>query len=148
MRKVYMIAIVLLFGLAAAGCMHHTFDVGKGAPNGKVVYDHWHSHWFFGIFGDKKVDIDEVCKSGNATIKNHISFVNGLIGMFTAIVWYPTTVEITCGGGGKAELELSVEEAAKLVADPEFLEVVRDVAPERLDDAERAHCNADEFLHG
>lgn len=148
MKKLLVALLVLAVMMAAVGCFKHTFDVGKGAPNGKVVYDHWHSHWLFGIIGNKQVDVKEFCKSGDATIFEETSFVNGLIGAFIGLIYYPTTVEIRCNDGGKAQLNLSVEDMAKLVTDPQFLAYVQDVAPEQMDQAEKAVCNAEAFLRG
>jgi hypothetical protein len=78
-------------------------NVGSGGNlNADAKYSSWESHWFFGMIGESSVDIKQVCPSGNATIKDRISFLNGLIGTFTGLVWHPSTVEVYCGSDGAA----------------------------------------------
>jgi hypothetical protein len=99
----YTKAIVLGLALMvlATGCFHHSYTVGNGAPNGQVVYSKWHSHWLFAIIGEDNVDVLKVCPSGNATVRNDVSALNGLIGLIIGIVYYPTTVEVFCDVGPK-----------------------------------------------
>jgi len=86
--------------LATAGCMKHSYTVGSGAPPGSPpVYSRWHNHFIFGIIGEDNVDVTAVCPSGNATVKEGISFINGLIGLLIGIIYYPTTVVVYCAGG-------------------------------------------------
>ncbi|MDP8223651.1 MAG: hypothetical protein P9L99_09850 [Candidatus Lernaella stagnicola] len=147
MKKfVLIVLVVAVIALFTTGCFKHTFDVGKGATSGQTVYSKWHSHWLFGIIGDDTVDVKKLCPSGNATIHNEISFVNGLIGAFVGIVYYPTTVTIKCRSGKKAEVELNAEEAAALITDPNFIYIVDEVAPGMRDQAELAITNAENFM--
>ncbi len=63
--------------LAFTGCYKHSYTVGAGGnTEGEAKYDSWESHWFFGIIGESDIDIKTVCPSGNATIKDKISFLN------------------------------------------------------------------------
>jgi hypothetical protein len=97
---VSLIGAVALMSLA---CHKHTFTVGAGGnTEGEAAYDKWESHWFFGIIGDSEVDVAKICPSGNATIKDQQSFLNGLVAAFVGIVWSPTTVTVHCDSG-KAE---------------------------------------------
>ena len=122
-------------------------SVGKGAPSGKMVYENnWTSHWFFGIIGEEIVDIKKVCPSGNATIHDEISFVNGLIGFLIGIVYYPSTVTVRCDTGEMTQIELTTEQVAKLVSDPYFLDLVEEIAPERIKEAMIAQNKAMEYL--
>ena len=141
MKKVFMVLIIAAFAFGAQGCYKHTFNVGQGAPNGKQVYNSWHAHWLFGIIGDKELDIDQICPSGNATIHNEISFVNGLVGALIGVVHYPTTVWIKCEQTTSA-LELSVDQAITLATHPDFLHYVGEVAPDLMEKAEKAAANA------
>lgn len=84
----------------STGCFHHSYTTGTGAPNGNIVYSEWHSHFLFAIIGDDTVDVKRLCPSGNATIRNDVTFLNGLIGVLIGIIYYPTTVEIRCDEGG------------------------------------------------
>ncbi|TPV95770.1 MAG: hypothetical protein B7733_08085 [Myxococcales bacterium FL481] len=116
------LAAALVFG----GCMKHTYVVGSGAPtDGEPTRSNkWNAHWAFGIVGEPTTNLAEVCPSGNATIKEKISFVNGLIGALVGVVYKPTTVEVWCEGGS-AELELSVEQLRIAAHRPEAMELAR-----------------------
>jgi hypothetical protein len=98
MRTKTMVLGLLAVMVLATGCFHHSYTVGNGAPNGRVVYSKWHSHWLFAIIGEDKVDVSKLCPSGNATVRNDVTFINGLIGVLIGIVYYPTTVEVFCDG--------------------------------------------------
>ncbi len=151
--------VVVLLSFTAVGCMKHTFITGGGAPqeDANEVYSSWHSHWLFGIIGNKEVDIKKVCPSGHATIYERTSFVNGLIGALVGLIYYPTTVTVYCRGGHSdadldngnhktVKFELTREQAARIAASPKFMEMVRDLAPEQLDRAELAHLRAQRIL--
>jgi len=148
MKKMIGLLLILALAFALVGCYKHTYNVGAGAPNGKVVYEKWHSHWFFGIIGVTELDIKEICQSGDATIHDEVSFLNGLVGAFVGIIYYPTTATIQCKGGNRAELDLTTDQMAKIVTDPGFLYWVEDVAPESMNDAMKAVQNARLFLEG
>ncbi|HPQ71686.1 MAG TPA: hypothetical protein PKW95_21355 [bacterium] len=146
MKKVMILVLALAMLFVVTGCFKHTFTVGKGGDGGKMVYEKWHSHWLFGIIGDENVNVKKLCPSGNATIHEEITFVNGLIGAFVGLVYYPTSVEIECAGGGRAEIELNADQVAQIVSDPDFLYFVEDVAPEKMADAQTATANAQSYL--
>lgn len=124
-----------VLALLLGGCFQHTYDIGTGAPDGPVVYKHWHHHWLFGLIRpqlQKTLDVDKLCPSGNATIHQETSFVNGLIDVLIGVIYSPTTVTITCEDGTQTEVELTEEEVAEIVSDPRFVAWVEEVAPERL----------------
>jgi hypothetical protein len=112
-----------LICLTAAGCYKHSYTVGAGGDtNGTAKYSQWESHWFFGIIGESQIDLKTVCPSGNATVKDEMSFLNGLVGAFIGIVWHPTTVEIYCGAEAKAaSLTFSPEQMRRIAVRPETL---------------------------
>ena len=136
-----LVTLVLASALVLAGCFQHTYVVGKGAPEGEVVYKHWHHHWLFGTIRPKLQEellVSEYCASGNATIHQEMSFVNGLINVLIGIIYSPTTVTIQCDDGTTAEIELDAEDVARIVNDPTFLEVVAELVPERLEETRLA----------
>lgn len=132
------LATLFAFALAisATGCFQHTYELGTGAPDGDIVYKHWHHHWLFGLIRpdlQKTLDVDKFCPTGNATIHQETSFVNGLIDVLIGVIYSPTTVTITCDeNGAQTEVEISSEQAARIVADPRFALWVEEAAPERL----------------
>jgi len=132
MRSKSLRSLVIASALLLGACMHHSYTVGSGAPNGRVVYEKWHAHWLFGIIGEDNVDVNAVCPSGNATVRNDITFVNGLIGALVGIIYYPTTVVVYCADGPAAGAPTSIlltpEQKLKIVAAPEFAQWVAEVA--------------------
>jgi len=133
--------LALFVVLTLAACFQHTFTVGEGAPTGEIVYKHWHHHWLFGLIRPKlqrEVALAKFCPSGNATIHEEVTFLNGLIDVLIGVIYSPTTVTIQCDDGTMAELELSAEEVSALVHDPLFLQAVEEVAPDRLAEARTA----------
>jgi len=141
---VLVLALAMVFVLTS--CFKHTFTTDGGASSGKTVYSEWHSHWLFGIIGDETVNVKKYCPSGKATIHEEITFVNGLIGALVGVVYYPTSVEIKCKGGKHAQIDLTKEQVAKIVAHPDFLYFVENVAPEKMDEALAVIQNAQSML--
>jgi len=142
------LVLVAFLSVTTVGCFKHTYNVGAGGEGGKEVYSEWHAHWLFGIIGDENVNVKKYCPSGNATIKNKITFVNGLIGAIIGLVYYPTTVTIQCKKGGRATIELTPDQMAKIALDPNFLDFVEDVDPSLVPDARIAQQSAKLYLEG
>lgn len=143
-RKVRtVLSLLLVFIFTIIACLKHTYITGKGAGIGdKKVYSKWHSHWLFALVGDEVVDIKKICPSGNALVKNEISFINGLIGAFVGAIYYPTTVEVYCAESKvSSTIELSPEDVRKITMSPEFVEVVDEVEPSRVDEVIAAQMN-------
>ena len=130
------VTLVALIPLAA--CYEHTISVGGGAPQAPLVYDHWQNFWLGGLIGHTKVDMEQVCPSGRATIEAHQTFLNGLVTALTSGIYSPTTVKVRCQGGSRADLELDGADVAAMVAEPEFLLWVGAEMPERSDDVAAA----------
>ncbi len=126
---------LLLTALVVTACYEHTYTVGTGAPEGRLVYDHWQNHWLGGLIGEETVDIAEICPSGNATIHDEQTFLNGLVSALTAGIYSPTEVKVRCRGGRGARIELSETQIQRIVRAPEFLDRVEAIAPERLEEA-------------
>lgn len=146
-RTLVGLALVVLVG--AVGCHRHSFTVGNGGNlNVQPAYSHWHAHWLFGLIGEENVDVKSVCPSGNATIKDHMSFLNGLVAVLIGIVYSPTEVEIYCDDSGKhSKLMLTRDQMERLALRPEVQDWIRSENPKlgaELDRviAERA-CFAD-----
>jgi hypothetical protein len=66
--------------------------VGQGAPGAPVVYEEWQQKWLAGLIGDTNLDVEQRCPSGNATIHDEHTFLNGLVGILTPGIFTPTTV--------------------------------------------------------
>src|SRR5216684_2409629 len=144
-----LVKLVLMVLIGAAGCHRHSFVVGKGGNlNLQPAYSHWHAHWLLGLIGEDTVNVKSVCPSGNATIKDHMSFLNGLVAVLIGIVYSPTEVEVYCDTSGRStKLMLTPDQMEKLALRPEVQQWIRSENPElgaKLDRAfaERA-CFAD-----
>jgi hypothetical protein len=135
---------LLLVAVASAGlvgCFSHTYKVGTGGNTASAPkYSEWQSHFVYGLIGGGDVDVRSVCPSGNATVKNKISFVNGLIGSLVGVIYYPTTVEVYCADGAAAastkdgktsSLVIPAADMREMARDPKVRAWVREVAPEK-----------------
>jgi hypothetical protein len=149
MKKTFAFLATMVLALAVTGCFQHTYVVGAGTPvdevtgipDAPVVYKHWHHHWLFGLIRpklQKQMTLEDFCPSGNATIHEEVSFVNGVVDVLIGIIYSPTTVTVYCDDGSKAEVEVTEEKVARLIADPLFLSVVEEVLPDRLSEARAA----------
>ena len=114
------------------GCYEHTYTVGGGAPAGPVVYSEWQHHWLGGLIGERTHELSNVCPSGNATIHDEQTFLNGLVSALTAGIYAPTTVSIRCDTGQRAQLQLSRKEIVSILTSPAFRDRLETVLPGRL----------------
>ena len=131
-------AMTLVALLPLAACYEHTISVGGGAPQAPLVFDHWQNFWLGGLIGHTKVDLEEVCPSGRATIEARQTFLNGLVTALTSGIYSPTTVKVRCQRGRRADLELDEADVAAMVAQPEFLLWVGVDMPELSDEVAAA----------
>jgi len=131
MNNILRMAVVVSM-LCASGCFRHTFDVGAGAPYGRVVYNQWHGHHLYGLVGNTVVKVKEFCPSGNATILERTTFINGLIGSVIGLIYAPTTVTIRCDDGRVSTLPLTRDEVANVVENQDFSDFVAELAPENM----------------
>ena len=141
MKRMLTVVAILALVVSSAACFKHTYTVGAGAPEGEIVYRHWHHHWLFGLIRpelQRQLDIDALCPSGNVTVHQEQSFANGLVALLIGFIYSPTTVTVQCEGGEMAELTLPEETVRAITLDPLFLDYVREVAPERLAEAQAA----------
>lgn len=128
--------VALVF--VSAGCLEHTYNVGAGAPVGPKVYNEWHNHWLGGLIGERTLDLERHCPSGNATIHNEQSFLNGLVAALTSGIYTPTTVTIRCDDGEDADVELDPGEVMTILGAPAFLHRVEELLPARFHEADIA----------
>ena len=130
----------LLLLVPLAGCWEHTIHAGAGAPQAPKVYDHWEHFWLGGLIGHPEFDLEEMCPSGNATVKVEQSFLNGFVTALTAGIYAPFTTTVRCRDGRRAEITFTEEDVRAIVADERFLTWVGMELPERLDEVERAQA--------
>jgi hypothetical protein len=83
------VVLLLVLALASGGCFQHTFTLGAGAPDGTPVYMAWHHHWLFGLIRpefQEEIVVAKLCPSGNATLHEETTFLNGLIDVLIGII--------------------------------------------------------------
>ncbi len=136
MTQMGRVAVTLGLVIVTTGCYEHTYTIGQGAPAGPVVYDEWQNHWLDGLIGNKNHEIATLCPSGNATIHDEQSFLNGLVRVLTIGIYSPSTVTIRCDSGQSVDVELSENEIVSIITSPAFLERVERVMPGRLEEAQ------------
>lgn len=124
--------------LLTAGCYEHTVAVGGGAPHAPVVDEHWQNFWLGGLVGHVRVDVEEVCPSGKATIEAKQTFLNGLVAALTTGIYTPTTLKIRCQDGRRSAVDLTSEDVETIVGDEAFLVWVGQDLPEQADEVARA----------
>ena len=135
MTKTGRVTTAALAAIAATGCIEHTYNVGTGAPVAPVVYEEWHHHWLGGLIGERTLDIERHCPSGNATIHNEQSFLNGLVSALTSGIYMPTTVTIRCENAENVDVELDEGQLMTILEAPVFVDRVERLIPSRLDEA-------------
>jgi len=135
MIKMGRVVIGTVLLTAAAGCYEHTYTLGTGAPVGPVVYDEWQNHWLSGLVGEKNLDIGVLCPSGNATIHDEQSFLNGLVSVLTFGIYSPTVVEIRCANGRSAQISIPEGQLMTLLRSPAFMQRVEQLMPGQLEEA-------------
>lgn len=137
MKKLAVLAaVVAAFSLSA--CTHYNVKVGKGGTGPSQTI--WQHHFLFGLVGDGNVDVASVCNgSPDATVRVETTLIDGLLKVivFGGWLWQPTTMTVQCGEK-TAEVAIDEATAKKIVASPEFLDLVNEVAPDRLADAVEA----------
>jgi hypothetical protein len=110
---------LLAFALAScllSGCFHVRYGTADATG---VEHSQWSHFFFFGLIGKEELSVSDVCPNGAARIHTYTTFVNGLVTIFPGLlglIWSPRTVEITCKGGGSAEVELDSQGKARAVS--------------------------------
>ena len=131
--KLVTVSVVLLLAvvsITSAACYRHTINFGDGAPTGELLYDHWEHFWIVGLIGDKELDVEEICSSGNATIESRQTFLNGLVAALTSGIYAPRTLRLRCEGGEAVSISLESDDVRRIVSDGRFANWVAVDAPE------------------
>ena len=136
MRGTWRIMTTMGMVLVVAGCYEHTYTMGAGAPSGPIVYEEGQDHWLGGLIGERTHDLSQVCPSGNATIHDEQTFLNGLVSALTVGIYTPTNLTIRCSTGQRADIVLSEEEVLSILIAPAFRERVAALLPDRLHQVE------------
>jgi len=80
--------------------------------------------------------VESLYPSGNATIHDEYSFLNGLVGALTAGIYTPSTVKVRCRTGASGDFDLSGDQVSEILTSPGFLQRVERFMPARLEEAQ------------
>jgi hypothetical protein len=129
-KTIFGMGLLFVSTATLGGCYKHSYTVGQGGnTGGDPTKSFWQAHWLFGLIGEADVDLKTTCPSGNATIKDQHSFLNGLVSALVGVIYSPTTVEIYCGTGRAASLHLTPEQLRQVALAPETLAWANQVSP-------------------
>jgi hypothetical protein len=104
--------------MVTSACYHQVIQTGR-TPGPTVVHKPWTSTWFFGIVPAKPIDVSSQCPNGVATVETQRTFANGLVSLFTGIVWDPIDVKVTCAVGRSSLDGLDVIRVARTASPAE-----------------------------
>jgi hypothetical protein len=84
--------------VSLGGCFKHTITMGKGGDMSKPPLEQKDYYFIYGAVGQSSVNVEQVCKSNNATVVVQETIVDGLIGnCVCGNLLMPQTTQIYCG---------------------------------------------------
>ena len=89
MKRIFLIAFILI----VAGCYSVKID---RQVTGLDHVELSQSFFFFGLLGDKEVDLTEQCPRGVSTVTERFAFSDLLCSVFTLGIYTPKTVYVNC----------------------------------------------------
>lgn len=97
------LATAVLASLVLTGC--YTISYQTKAPGGGQFREDRGDFFFWGLAGDKTVDLKAMCPQGVARWKSQQTFVDSLLGIVTLGIYIPRHVTVECAGGAAYRLE-------------------------------------------
>lgn len=90
--------LLVLTTVALSGCYSTTIHSGKAAGETPLEADErWHSGFLGGTQeASGPYDLDKICPNGWSEIRTKTSFANGVVDFFSAGIYNPQTVKVTC----------------------------------------------------
>lgn len=93
--------IVIVAILFLTGCTTIHFDDGANAT-GSYKTEQWHHNWALALYeGSDPVNLEQECGEKDwKSVQTELTFINWLASLpvnFIGPIWYPKTVEVTCG---------------------------------------------------
>ena len=96
-----LVAAVML--LALAGC--YTISYQTPAPGSGQYKEDRGDFFFWGLTGEKTVDLQAMCPQGVSRWKSEQTFVDGLIALVTLGIYVRRHVTVECAGGTAFRVE-------------------------------------------
>lgn len=95
MRRIGKLGALAAVALSLSSCYGVHYQAGH-APTG--IHREERAHFFFwGLVGEKEIDLDLLCPEGVSSFGNRATFVDGLVYGLTLGIWAPRTIEVECG---------------------------------------------------
>lgn len=91
MRIVGIICVALL----STACYHARVETGL-KPSAQTIETPFAHSWVYGLVPPKPVETAAKCPNGVARVDTQLSFVNQLVGLFTAGIYTPMEIKVTC----------------------------------------------------
>src|SRR5690242_1545069 len=99
------LAAIAVAALAMSGCYTVSYQT-NATPGGPRLEDHA-NYFFWGLVGDKTVNLAQMCPQGVARWYNQATFVDGLLSAITLGLYAPRTIVVECAGA-RASWKLGV----------------------------------------
>ena len=113
-----MVGVVVV--LVSSACYHATIETGLPAGS-DVVSNQWAHGFIFGLIAPSTVNTASQCKNGVAKVETQHSFLNMLAQFFTASLYTPMQIDVTCASSNRMS---AIDGAIKARnASPEALKV-------------------------
>ncbi len=90
---------IAAFSVLFCGCSSVTLrDRGTQHLATEPNYNSSQSFFFWGLAGDKHIDVEEICgKAGAAQLQTQTTFGDGLLRLITLGIYSPRTARVWCG---------------------------------------------------
>ena len=105
-KAVSCVSFVLLFSVSISACYHATVDTGL-APSTQTVEKGWAAGWIYGLVPPSTVETAAKCPNGVAKVSTQLSFPNQLVSFFTAGIYTPMEIIVTCAEVPKGTTAMS-----------------------------------------
>ncbi len=89
--------------LSLTGCFTISYTTNR--PGGGQYREERGDFFFWGLAGDKTVQLKELCPEGVSRWKSQQTFVDGLLGFITLGIYIPRHITVECAGGKAYQLE-------------------------------------------
>jgi hypothetical protein len=79
------------------GCFSVTVRPAGGFEVSKPpTFEQRQSFWFWGLVGERHINVKEVCKTEPVQFQSQQTFVDGLLGFITLGIYAPETARVWC----------------------------------------------------
>jgi len=99
---------VIVALLAGTACYHATIETGR-PPSPQTIERPWAPSFVYGLVPPPVVETAARCPNGVSPVETQISFLNGLVALFTFNMFTPMSIKVTCAAAGSEDQAASHE---------------------------------------